>query len=140
MGNEIFGLNEEMRDEKAEAKKNVRKPYVPWVVDGTEYRLKLTTSAIVKLENKYGQNVLSIVSPEEGLPPIGALLTVIQASMEKFEHGLSFSIVTDIYDKYVEAGGDMTTLMNDVIMPLLSNGGFFTQEMDQELMTQDTAR
>jgi len=133
MGNEIFGLNEEMRDEKTETKKITRKPYVPWFVGDTEYRLKLTTNAIVKLENKYGSNILSIVSPEEGLPPIGSLLTVIQASMEKFEHGLSFSNVTDIYDKYVEDGGDMTTLMEEVIMPLLSNGGFFTQEMDQEM-------
>lgn len=138
MGNEIFGI-EETRDDKAEVKKNVRKPFVPWVVDGTEYRLKLTANAIVKLENKYGQNVLSIISPEEGLPPVGTLLTVIQASMEKFEHGLSFSTVTDIYDKYVEDGGDMTTLMDDVILPLLSNGGFFTKEMDQE-MIQDTQR
>lgn len=140
MGNEIFGLNEETRDEKAETKKNVRKPFVPWVVGDTEYRLKLTANAIVKLENKYGKNVLSIVSPEEGLPPVGTLLTVVQASMEKFEHNIGFSVVTDIYDKYVEEGGDMTTLMNDVIMPLLSNGGFFTQEMEQELMTQDSTR
>lgn len=140
MGNEIFGLNEETRDEKTEAKKKVRKPFVPWTVNGTEYRLKLTTSAIVKLENKYGRNVLAIVSPEEGLPPVGDLLTVIQAAMDKFEHGMTFNGVTDIYDEYVEEGGDMTTLMNDVIMPLLSNGGFFTQEMDQELMSQDTTR
>ena len=118
MGNEIFGLNEETRDEKAEAKKTKRMPYVSWVVDGTEYHLKLTTSAIVKLENQYKANVLSIISPEEGLPPVGTLLTVIQASAEKYEH--------------------MTTLMEDVIMPLLSNGGFFTQEMDQELMGQDS--
>lgn len=133
MGNEIFGLNEETRDEQAEVKKITRKPYVPWVVGGTEYRLKLTAGVIVKLEDKYGQNLLSVISPEEGLPPIGVLLTVIQASMVKYEHGISFSVVTDIYDKYVEEGGDMTTLMENVIMPLMSNGGFFTQEMDQEL-------
>ena len=138
MGNEIFGLNEETRDEKAEAKKTKRMPYVSWVVDGTEYRLKLTTTAIVKLENQYKANVLSIISPEEGLPPVGTLLTVIQASADKYEHGLNFSAIADIYDKYVENGGDMTTLMEDVIMPLLSNGGFFTQEMDRELMNQDS--
>ena len=138
MGNEIFGLNEETRDEQTAVKRITRKPFVPWTVGGTEYRLKLTTNAIVKLETKYGSNILSIISPEEGLPPVGVLLTVIQASMEKFEHGLGFSSVADIYDKYVEEGGDMTTLMNDVIMPLLSNSGFFTQEMDQELMSQDT--
>ena len=93
MGNEIFGLNEEMRDEKTETKKKVRKPFVPWEVGGTEYRLKLTTNAIVKLENKYGKNVLSIVSPEEGLPPVGDLLTVIQAAMDKLmEHRTSFVI------------------------------------------------
>lgn len=138
MGNEIFGLNEEMRDEKTETKKKVRKPFVPWEVGGTEYRLKLTANAIVKLENKYGKNVLSVVSPEEGLPPVGDLLTVIQAAMDKFEHGMTFIAVADIYDEYVEEGGDMTTLMNDVIMPLLSNSGFFTAEMDQEI--QDATR
>ena len=137
MGNEIFGI-EETRDEKAD-KKITRKPYVPWVVGDTEYRLKLTADAIVKLENKYKANVLSIISPEEGLPPVGALLTVIQASMQKYEHNVSFSTVTDIYDKYVDEGGDMTTLMEDVIMPILSNSGFFTKEMEKDLEKMDTA-
>ena len=137
MGNEIFGLSEEMRDEKAEVKKIVRKPYVPWVVGGTEYRLKLTAKAIVKLENKYGQNLLSVISPEEGLPPVGVLLTVIQASMEKFEHNASFGVVTDIYDSYVDNGGDMTKLMEEVIMELLENAGFFTEEISKE-MKKDT--
>ena len=137
MGNEIFGLTEETREEQKETKRKARKPYVPWTVGGTEYRLKLNADAIVKLEAKYNQNILSVISPEEGLPPVGALLTVIQASMLKFEHGLSFSIVNDIYDTYVEEGGNMTTLMEDVIMPLLENSGFFTTEMEQE-MAKDT--
>lgn len=133
MGNEIFGLNEETRDEQI--KKITRKPFVPWVVGGTEYRLKLTTNAIVKLENKYGSNILSIISPEEGLPPIGVLLTVIQAAMDKFEHGLSFSVVADLYDTYVDEGGNMTTLMENIIMSLLENAGFFTEEMEKEMAT-----
>ena len=133
MGNEIFEFNEETREDVTETKKIKRKPFVPWVVGGTEYRLKLTTMAIVKLESQYKANVLSIISPEEGLPPVGALLSVIQAATQKFEHGLSSSIVADLYDQYVEDGGDMTTLMEEVIMPLLSNSGFFTKEMDEDL-------
>ena len=133
MGNEIFGLNEETRDEQAEVKKIMRKPYVPWVVGGTEYRLKLTTNAIVKLENKYGSNIITIIPPEEGLPPIGVLLTVIQGAMQKYEHNMGFDVVADLYDKYVEEGGDMTKLMEDVIMNLLSNAGFFTEAMEKEM-------
>ena len=133
MGNEIFGI-EETRDNSAD-KKIKRKPFVPWVVDGTEYRLKLTSNAIVKLENQYKANILTVISPEEGLPPVGVLLSVVHASMQKYEHGMNPSNVMDIYDKYVEDGGDMTTLMEEVIMPLLSNSGFFTKEMAQELET-----
>ena len=138
MGNEIFELNEETRAENTETKKMKRKPYIPWMVGDTEYRLKLTTAAIVKLENQYKANVLSIISPEEGLPPVGALLAVIQVATQKFEHGLSGGVVAELYDEYVENGGSMTTLMEEVIMPLLSNSGFFTKEMEKDLET-DTA-
>lgn len=131
------GFDEEIKEETATPEKvvkleNVRKPFVPFEVGGREYRLKLTTSAIVKLEDKYNQNLLILIT-DEGLPPLSVMLTVIQAAMQKFEHGVTFRAVQDIYDTYVEEGGDQTKLMSDVLMPLLGNAGFFTENQTREM-------
>ena len=133
MGNEIFGLDEEKREEIGEETVSMkRKPYVVWPVGEREYKLKLTTSAIIKLEEKYKANLLNLITGE-GLPPIGLLLTVIQAAMQKYEHGISGSAVQDIYDDYVDEGGNITSLLSDVILPLLGNAGFFTENQTEEM-------
>ena len=132
MGNEIFGMDREKNEDAAIAFRNKRKPYVVWPVGDKEYKLKLTTAANMKLEEKYKTNMLNLITGE-GLPPIGLLLTMIQAASQKYEHGLTMSMVQDIYDEYVDLGGDVASLMTDVILPLLGNGGFFTENQTEEM-------
>ena len=77
-------------DEAIEAETNVtpieagakkRAPYATWEVGGEEYKLKLTASAITKLEQRYKRNLLLMVT-EEGLPPVSVMLTVFQAAIQ----------------------------------------------------------
>lgn len=131
MGNEIFGMDEEMRADRVDFR-NKRKPYVVWPVGDREYRLKLTTAANMKLEERYKANILNLITGE-GLPPIGLLLNMIQAAMEKYEHGMGIKQVQELFDEYVDMGGDVASLMTDVILPLLGNGGFFTESQAEDL-------
>lgn len=133
----VFGFDEEL-DEKGNAaeaidittEKPKRLPFVVWTVGGKDYRLKLSTSAICKLEKKYGRNVLLLVT-EDGIPPISVMLTILQAALSQYNHGITFLDVQNMYDAYISDGGDQTKLLGEIIMPTLGISGFFTQsQMD----------
>ena len=130
--------------EEAQGKDNVikmeepatkRRPFVLWTVAGNDYKLKLTASVICKLEQKYKRNLLLLIT-EEGLPPVATMLTIIQASMQLYNHGITYLSVQNVYDQYVDEGGDQNKLMSDVIMPLLGVSGFFTQNQ-MEILTEE---
>lgn len=112
-----------------------RKPYAVWEVGGQEYKLKLTAAVICKLEAKYGKNLLNLLT-EDGLPPIGVMLTVVQASMQLYNHGVTFLKVQDLYDQYIAGGADQTQFYADVLMPLLAVSGFFTPTQ-AEILTEE---
>ena len=124
----IGGLEEmnETTEEKVvnmEAKK--RSPFHYWTGGGREYRLKLKATPINKLENKYRQNLMNMI---DEIPPLSVMLTIIQAAMEPWEHGLSYPKVQNLYDSWTEEGGNQMDLFTKVIIPTMAVSGFFTPE------------
>lgn len=123
-------LSSEIEDNrKADVK---RRPFVTWEVGGEEYKLKLTATNIARLEDKYKKNLLILVS-DEGLPPLTTMLTVVQAAMLPFNHGVKLNDLYDLFDKYVEEGGDQQMLLANVIFPVLSVSGFFTESQSEDM-------
>lgn len=117
-------------EEKAvEVEKPKRRPFAVWHVDGTDYKLRLTGQVIAKLEGDYKRNLLSVLTDD--LPPVTVMLSVIQAAMQQYHHGIKFRAVQDLYDKYIDEGGDQTALYTGVIMDLLAVSGFFTPSQEQ---------
>ena len=109
-----------------EPEKTTHLPYAVWKVGGREIKLKLTTPNIIKLERKYGKNILNLIS-DDGIPPLDTMLTVIQAAALPYNHGISFEKAQELYDKYTEEGGDQMKLLADVIYSILAVSGFFTE-------------
>ncbi len=116
-----------------EARKKVRKQFHYWKVGEQEYRLKLTTQMITKLEEKYRCNLLNIISAD-GMPRLGVMLTIIQAAMDPWHHGTKYKTVENIYDRYLSNGGSQVKLLSDVIMPTMAVSGFFTENQAEELI------
>lgn len=112
-----------------------RKPYSTWTVGDTEYKLKLRASEITRLEERFKENLLIVVTGGDGFPPLATMLTIIQASMQAFHHGMTFGKVQAAFDQYVDEGGDQMKLMAEVVMPLLAVSGFFT-ETQKEALTE----
>lgn len=130
-----YGFDDEIREENQESEKVIgldekkkRKPFAYWTVGGREYRLKLGTSTIVKLEEKFKRNLLDFL-PSNGsaLPPLAIMLTITQAAMKKWEHGITYEDVQKLFDKYCEEGGTQMTFLLDVIMPIYQVSGFFSE-------------
>lgn len=141
MGN-LGGIDEEMeiRDEEQESKvasfeerKPKRRPFHYWKVGEREYKLKLTTRMIEKVETKYRQNILNLVSVD-GMPALSVMLTITQAAMSPWEHGVNYKKVQDLYDKWIEDGGNQVKYFGSVIMPTLAVSGFFTEQQAESMM------
>lgn len=108
-------------------------PYAIWKVsEDKELKLRLTSSQGMDVEEKIGANLLNVFMPAEGetfaLPPLKIMLLLTHGALQRFEHGISFEDVSDLYDEYVDNGGDQAAFMADVILPMLQVSGFMPRE------------
>ena len=115
---------------------NKRIPWASWEVDGVEYKLKLSTGAITKLEEQFKTNLVNIL---DGVPALKIMLTVTHAAMQKFHHGIKYREVEELFEKYIDEGGSQTEFLTNVFMPIYQAWGFFsgsmTETMDEKLET-----
>lgn len=133
----VFGLDEEITEEKNEEKvvefeKPKKRPFYVWEVGGERYRLKLDSTAVCRLEEKFGQNLLNVISMN-GIPALGVMLTIVQSATVKYQHSLTFEKVQKLYDRYVEEGGNQMKLYTNVIMGIMAVSGFFTAEQAEAM-------
>nr|DAS14325.1 MAG TPA: tail assembly chaperone [Caudoviricetes sp.]DAV19447.1 MAG TPA: tail assembly chaperone [Caudoviricetes sp.] len=108
-------------------------PYAVWQVsENKELKLRLTSLQATKVEEKIGVNLLKVFMPAEGesfaLPPLKVMLLLTHGALQKYEHGISFEDVSDLYDSYVDNGGDQAAFMADVVLPMLQVSGFMPRE------------
>lgn len=134
----VIGIDDELEavmPDMEETKAVMRRPYVAWTVGGKEYKLKLTTSVITKLEQRFGKSLMVAVL-DDGIPPLSTVVTVIQASLQRFHHGIKSYDVELMLDEYLDAGGTQISLLKDVVYPLMADAGFFT-EAQMKLLTKE---
>jgi len=127
----------EVEEKKEEGTNNPEKkkraPFAYWTVGGREYKLKLTTSAICQLEDKYKCNLLNILSNSGGMPSLAIMLSIAQGAMKTWEHGIKYSDVQAMFDKYCEEGGTQLSFMTDVFMEIYKVSGFFSEDQQTEM-------
>lgn len=134
----MFGLDDEERVEVEATKEKTpeekkRAPFAYWKINGREYKLKLTTAVICQLEEKFKRNLLELLFSGGGLPPLGIMLTIVQGAMKTWEHGVKYTDVQNLFDAYCENGGTQLTFLTDVIMPVYSVSGFFSETQQEEM-------
>ena len=117
-----------------EEKKEKRRPFHFWTVNGRTYQLKLKSSTVDKLEAKYHRNIMNML---DDIPPLSVMLTIIQAAMEPWQHGMSYMKVQNVYEIWAdEEGGNQSDLYTKVVLPTLAVSGFFTAEQAETLMQE----
>lgn len=131
-----FGLDEEkvVSDEKKEeVTKSKRAPFAYWEVGGKEYKLKLTTAVICQLEDKFKCNLMNILQNSGGMPPLAMMLTITQGAMKTWEHGVKYADVQNMFDKYCEEGGTQLSFLMNVLIPIFTVSGFFSEDQQTEV-------
>ena len=130
MGALSEGLNI-LEEEKEHVKKQEKKqPFALWKVGDTEYKLKLTTQEIIRLESMFNANLLSVISSNtenNEMPPLKVMLLITHGAIKKYNHGIKEKDVIELFDKYEEEGGSQLSFMTDVFLPIFQVSGFFSR-------------
>lgn len=135
-----MGLDEEMRTEETgteivslETEKKKRQPFAYWNMGGRSYRMRLNTSTICRLEEKFKCNLMALLTRYGDLPPLSVMLTIAQGAMLPWEHGIKYEHVLKMFDQYCEEGGTQLTFLTDVLMPIYKVSGFFSQDQQESM-------
>ena len=123
--------------------------YKVLTVGEKEYKLKLTTSATIIVEEKLGQNILdpilemSSAAPLDTkgnvnmkkiskmpLPSLKYMVTVLYGALQKFHHGMTFEKTCDLIDDYIESGKSQMDLF-EFVMELLTESGVLGSPEEQ---------
>lgn len=103
-----------------------------------EYKLRLSAQGIIDTEKRLGKSIIDVmVQSEKGkLPALNELLTILYGSLQKY-HSVKMNEVCDLYDEYVDNGGDLTGLI-ETITEVLKVSGFFreTKTETEEIVSE----
>ena len=113
--------------------KNVIKPFEIGEVNGEEYKLKLKTSSIIALEEKFKTSLMSLLEVNGNITPLNIMLQITHYAMKDYNHSIKLNDVYDLFDKYCEEGGSQLGFYQDVFMGIYQVSGFFTPSMTMEL-------
>ena len=89
--------------------------YLDFEAGTKAYKLRLNSRNIVALEKQLGGNPLSIFGDGSKLPTVSELVTVLWASLQQYQHGITLNDAYDIFDDYLADGHIMTDFFNIVL-------------------------
>ena len=115
-----------------------------------EYKVKLTTSATIAVEDKIGGNILDpvmnmgeIEADQDGkvnavnigktsLPSVKYMATVLWGGLQKYHHNITFSKVMDLLDEYFDSGKTQFDLFT-FIMEFFTETGILGTENEGQV-------
>lgn len=100
--------------------------YIDFLVKDKEYKLRLTTRAIVALEKQLGCNPLSIFGDGETIPTITTMVYILHAALQQYQHNISLNDAYIIFDEYLES--NVMTDFLPVIIELYKVSGLIKNE------------
>ena len=86
-----MGLDDEIVKEEnvvSLEEKKKKQPFAYWNVGGEDFKLRLTTSVICQLEEKFKCNLLTLLDRYGGMMPLSIMLTITQGAMKTWRHGI----------------------------------------------------
>ena len=95
-----------------------------------EYKLRLSTRAIVTLEKSIGCNPLMIFGNGDTVPTITVMVAVLHASLQQMNHGITLNDAYDIFDEYL-ADGNAPTDFIQVIIEIYQVSGLIPKENEK---------
>lgn len=89
--------------------------YIDFIAGNKEYKLRLATRAIVALEKQLGCNPLIIFGNGDTIPPITAMVQILHASLQQYQHEITLADAYDIFDAWLADGHIMTDFLAVIV-------------------------
>lgn len=106
--------------------------FITFEVGNNTYKLRLNTRNIVMLEKQLGCNPLSIFGATyDTVPTITTMVTILHASLQQYNHGITVNDAYDIFDEYL-AAGNATTDFIPVILDIYKASGIIPKDTSEE--------
>jgi hypothetical protein len=109
--------------------------FIDFEVGGKTYKLRLNTKNTIMLEKQIGCNPLSIFGNGEEVPTITAMVAVLHASLQQYNHGISLMDAYDIFDAYISEGHSSTDFIPTMI-EIYKASGIIPKESAAEDITE----
>lgn len=90
-----------------------------WKVGGEDYKLRLTTLNAIQVEKQLKMGLIEAVNH---LADTTVTVMLLWGGLQEYNHGMKFTDVCELYDKYVAEGGSADKIV-DVLAELLSQVG-----------------
>lgn len=105
--------------------------YINFTAGNKDYKLRLSTRNIVALERQLDCNPLTIFGNGETIPTITTMVSVLHASLQQYNHGISLNDAYDIFDEYL-ADGHSSVDFIPVILEIYKASGIIPKDNQPE--------
>ena len=89
--------------------------YIEFKVGERDYKLRLTTRAIVALERQLGCNPLMVFGTGDRVPTLSEMVAILHASLQPLQHNITLDKAYDIFDAYLADGNVMTDFIPVIV-------------------------
>lgn len=107
--------------------------YTTLKIGDEEYKLRLTTGAMVDLEKKLGKNPLVMIAEagKGSMPKLEEAMFILHYSLIKFQPNYKLKDTYNLYDRFVDDGQTFSELIH-VLVDALSVSGYFRKKEKTE--------
>ena len=103
--------------------------YIDFTAGKKEYKLRLNTRNIVSLEKAIGCNPLAIFGDGETIPTVSAMVAILHASLQQYQHGITTNDAYDIFDEWLADGHSTVDFIN-IILEIYKASGIVPNEIE----------
>lgn len=109
--------------------------YETITINGKDYKARLTARALVDLEKKLGtspiNSFIEFSKKEDYMPDTTFLITILHASLQAMEHGITLEKTYDLYDQMIDEGKDISYLL-ELIVKIFQSSGLVPKEITED--------
>lgn len=110
----------------------MKKIYTTITVNDEEYKLKLTTQEIIRLEKKHGSLFNFLAHMGNGaMPPLETLLDILHGAMLKYNSNVKMNDVYTIYEGWQDEGHSFVDFIQ-LIIEIFKVSGFIPDVQKEE--------
>lgn len=105
--------------------------YIDFTAGNKDYKLRLNTRSVIMLEKQLGCNPISIFGNGDTIPTVTTIVTILHASLQFYNHGITLNDAYDIFDTWLDDGHAVTDFI-PVILEVYQASGIIPKETKGE--------